>query len=150
MQVEQCHKPPQTGNGNHTTKKKSDDWGMDYCYFTHITDVYITAFIPFLRFHLWISLGHLHLQGDYPILVLWVFHSNLHFLHVHVWLREGICSSCQIWIDNLEVYRKLEINKVWGEHIIYTIIASYNLVFSQYYISNIKMAHNKIATSYKL
>jgi hypothetical protein len=30
-----CHKPPMTGNGNHTTYKDGDDWGMVYC-FTHI------------------------------------------------------------------------------------------------------------------
>ena len=23
-----CHKPPMTGNGNHTTYKNGDDWGM--------------------------------------------------------------------------------------------------------------------------
>ena len=30
MWVEQCHKPPMTGNGNHTTYKNGDDWGMVY------------------------------------------------------------------------------------------------------------------------
>ena len=30
MVVKQCHKPPMTGNGNHTTEKNGDDWGMVY------------------------------------------------------------------------------------------------------------------------
>ena len=30
MWVRQCHKPPMTGNGNHTTYKNGDDWGMVY------------------------------------------------------------------------------------------------------------------------
>ena len=33
MWVKQCHKPPVTGNGNHSTYKHDDDWGN--C-FTHI------------------------------------------------------------------------------------------------------------------
>jgi len=28
MWVNQCHKPPMTGNGKHTTYKNGDDWGM--------------------------------------------------------------------------------------------------------------------------
>ena len=32
-----CHKPPMTGNGNHTTYKNGDDWGMVSDCFTHIT-----------------------------------------------------------------------------------------------------------------
>ena len=36
MWVEQCHKPPMTGNGNHTTYKNGDDWGMVCHCFTHI------------------------------------------------------------------------------------------------------------------
>jgi len=28
MWVKQCHKPPMTGNGDHTTYKNGDDWGM--------------------------------------------------------------------------------------------------------------------------
>ena len=27
MWVKPCHKPPMTGNGNHTTHKNCDDWG---------------------------------------------------------------------------------------------------------------------------
>ena len=30
MWQKQCHKPPMTGNGNHTTYKNVDDWGMVY------------------------------------------------------------------------------------------------------------------------
>ena len=30
MQVKQCHKLPMTGNGNYTTHKNADDWGMVY------------------------------------------------------------------------------------------------------------------------
>jgi len=30
MWVKQCHKPPMTGNGNHTTYNNGDDWGMVY------------------------------------------------------------------------------------------------------------------------
>ena len=30
MWVKQCHKPPMTGNGKHTTYKNGDDWGMVY------------------------------------------------------------------------------------------------------------------------
>ena len=30
MWVKQCHKPPMTGNGNHTTYKHGDDWEMVY------------------------------------------------------------------------------------------------------------------------
>ena len=30
LSVKQCHKPPMTGNGNHTTFKNGDDWGMVY------------------------------------------------------------------------------------------------------------------------
>ena len=30
MWVKQCHKPPMTGNGKHTTLKNGDDWGMVY------------------------------------------------------------------------------------------------------------------------
>ena len=26
--AKQCHKPPISGNGNHTTYKNGDDWGM--------------------------------------------------------------------------------------------------------------------------
>jgi len=28
MWVKQCHEPPMTGNGNHTTYKNGDDWGV--------------------------------------------------------------------------------------------------------------------------
>ena len=28
MLVKQCHKPAMTGNGNHTSYKNGDDWGM--------------------------------------------------------------------------------------------------------------------------
>jgi hypothetical protein len=34
MVAKQCHKPTMTGNGNHTTYKKCDDWGMVYDGFT--------------------------------------------------------------------------------------------------------------------
>ena len=37
MWVKQCHKPPMTGNGNHTTYRNGDDWRMVYYWFTHIT-----------------------------------------------------------------------------------------------------------------
>jgi hypothetical protein len=30
MWVKQCHKPPMTGNGNRTTFKNGDDWGVAY------------------------------------------------------------------------------------------------------------------------
>ena len=30
MWVKQRHKPPMTGNGNHTTYNNGDDWGMVY------------------------------------------------------------------------------------------------------------------------
>ena len=30
MVVKQCHKPPMTGKGNHTTEKNGDGWGMVY------------------------------------------------------------------------------------------------------------------------
>ena len=30
MWVKQCHKPPMTGNGQHTRNKHGDDWGMVY------------------------------------------------------------------------------------------------------------------------
>ena len=30
MWLKECPKPPMTGNGNHTTYKNSDDWGMVY------------------------------------------------------------------------------------------------------------------------
>ena len=30
MWVKQCHKPPMTGNGKHTTYWNGDDWGMVY------------------------------------------------------------------------------------------------------------------------
>ena len=30
MWVKQCHEPPMTGNGEHTTYKNGDDWGMVY------------------------------------------------------------------------------------------------------------------------
>ena len=30
MWVKQRHKTPMTGNGNHTTYKHGDDWGMVY------------------------------------------------------------------------------------------------------------------------
>ena len=30
MWLKQCHKPPMTGNGKHTTYKNDDDWGMVY------------------------------------------------------------------------------------------------------------------------
>ena len=30
MWEKQCHKPPMTGNGKHTTYKNGDDWGMVY------------------------------------------------------------------------------------------------------------------------
>ena len=30
MWLKQCHKPPMTGNGSHTTYKNGDDWGMVY------------------------------------------------------------------------------------------------------------------------
>jgi hypothetical protein len=30
MWVKQCHKPPMTGNGNRTTFKNGDDWGVVY------------------------------------------------------------------------------------------------------------------------
>jgi len=30
MWVKQCHKPPMTGNGKHTTYKNGYDWGMVY------------------------------------------------------------------------------------------------------------------------
>ena len=30
MCLKQCHKSPMTGNGNHTTFKNGDDWGMVY------------------------------------------------------------------------------------------------------------------------
>ena len=30
MWVKQYHKPPMTGNGNHTTYQNGDDWGMIY------------------------------------------------------------------------------------------------------------------------
>ena len=32
----QCHKPPMTRNGKHTTYKNGDDWGMVYDCFIHI------------------------------------------------------------------------------------------------------------------
>ena len=36
MWLKQCHKPPMTGNGNHTTYEYGDDWGMvDDC-FNHL------------------------------------------------------------------------------------------------------------------
>ena len=28
MWAKQCHKPPMTGNGKHSTCKNGDDWGM--------------------------------------------------------------------------------------------------------------------------
>ena len=28
MWIRQCHKPPMTGNGEHTIYKTGDDWGM--------------------------------------------------------------------------------------------------------------------------
>ena len=35
MWLKQCHKPPMTGNGNHSTYKIGDDWGMNYdCFLT--------------------------------------------------------------------------------------------------------------------
>ena len=34
--LKQCHKPPMTGNGKHTTYKNGDDWVMIYYCFTHI------------------------------------------------------------------------------------------------------------------
>ena len=37
MWLRPCHKPPMAGNGNHTTYKNDDDWGMVYSCFTHIT-----------------------------------------------------------------------------------------------------------------
>ena len=36
MWVKQCHKPPKSGNGTHTTYKDGDDWGIVYDCFTHI------------------------------------------------------------------------------------------------------------------
>ena len=36
MWIKQCHKPPMTGNGNHTTFKNGDNWGMVYWCFNHI------------------------------------------------------------------------------------------------------------------
>ena len=30
MWIKQCHKPPMTGNDNHTALKNGDDWGMVY------------------------------------------------------------------------------------------------------------------------
>ena len=33
---QQGHKPPKLGNGNHTTYKNGDDWGIVYYCFTHI------------------------------------------------------------------------------------------------------------------
>ena len=36
MCLEECHKPPMTGNGKHTTYKNGDDWGMVYHCFHHI------------------------------------------------------------------------------------------------------------------
>jgi hypothetical protein len=36
MWLKECHLPPMTGNGNHTTYKNGDDWGMVYYCFNHI------------------------------------------------------------------------------------------------------------------
>jgi len=37
MWVKQCHKPPMTGNGKHTTYKNGDGWGMVYsCFHPHV------------------------------------------------------------------------------------------------------------------
>ena len=33
MCLTQCHKPPMTGNGKHTTYKNGDDWGIVYSCF---------------------------------------------------------------------------------------------------------------------
>ena len=41
MLVKQCHTPPMTGNGKHTTYKNGDDWGMVYYCFTNIIYIYI-------------------------------------------------------------------------------------------------------------
>ena len=39
MWLKQCHKPPMTENGNHSTYRNGDDWGMVHC-FTHINGYY--------------------------------------------------------------------------------------------------------------
>ena len=45
MWVTQCHKPAMTGNGNHTTHKNGDDWGMVYYCFTHIILIWDHTFL---------------------------------------------------------------------------------------------------------
>ena len=42
MWLKQCPKPPMTGNGNRTTYKNGDDWGMVYdCLTTLYTDSFM-------------------------------------------------------------------------------------------------------------
>jgi hypothetical protein len=41
--VKQCHQPPMTGNGKHTTYKSGDDRGMVYDCFT--LSIYIYTYI---------------------------------------------------------------------------------------------------------
>ena len=44
MWLKQCHKLPMTGNGNHTTYKNGDDWGMVYGIVS--TTLYIYIILP--------------------------------------------------------------------------------------------------------
>ena len=72
-----CHKPPLTGNGNHTTYKNGDDWGMVSHCFTHITTHQKTHWIS----HQIPTNSHYHIQTElWPEISVVNFVSTSHFL----------------------------------------------------------------------
>ena len=72
-----CHKPPMTGNGNHTTYKNGDDWGMVSHCFTHITTHQKTHWIS----HQIPTNSHYHIQTElWPEISVVNFVSTSHFL----------------------------------------------------------------------
>ena len=92
--------PPMTGNGNHTTHKHGDDWGMAYDCFTHIKCSLILYLTTWSSFFLLNDLnGHFHSGYTNLYHGIWSTHGFAHGVHPNMArASEFYKTGWNIWI----------------------------------------------------
>ena len=103
MWLNQCHKPPMTGNGNHSTYKIGDDWGMIYdcfnmfsnhiSYFDYQRIIFLHVFFPlFYGYRIYVISFSADFSYSAEVSDIWSFWSldvnifTCHFLTL-VWIN---------------------------------------------------------------